>query len=266
MFDLDQYLERIGVSADASFAELHRAHVVSIPFENLDSHRGLTVSVEPAAIAEKLVGDERGGYCFEHNLLLKAALEARGATVAPLLARPRWGSPPGTLNSLTHLVLSVTLDGATWLADVGFGMGTLLEPIPFAAGEAHTQSGWRFRLIEEAGQLVLQTDTDDGWRDMYAISPAPVAPVDIEMANWFVCSRPESRFVHGLIVAQTLPDGTRVALSDWNGELTLSTRAVSGSSARTVERAAIASVLAEAFAMPGWDASPDGRVVAVNPA
>jgi N-hydroxyarylamine O-acetyltransferase len=266
MFDLDQYLARIGVSADASLAELHRAHVVAIPFENLDSHRGLAVSVDPAAISAKLVGNERGGYCFEHNLLLKAALEARGAIVTPLLARPRWGSPPGTLNSLTHLVLRVALDDANWLADVGFGAGTLLEPIPFAPGEADAQSGWRFRLIEEAGELVLQTHTDEGWRDMYAISPAPVAPVDIEMANWFVCSRPDSRFVNGLIVTQTLPDGTRVALSDWNGELTLSTRAVSGSSARTVERAAIASVLAEAFEMPGWYVGSDGRVASVKPA
>ncbi|MFL5829209.1 MAG: arylamine N-acetyltransferase, partial [Solirubrobacteraceae bacterium] len=70
MFDLEAYVERIGVDEHASVAEVHRAHVMAIPFENLDPHRGVPVSLEPDALSDKLVTRRRGGYCFEQNLLL----------------------------------------------------------------------------------------------------------------------------------------------------------------------------------------------------
>jgi hypothetical protein len=38
VFDLDAYLERIGLNGRPSIAQVHRAHLTSIPFENLDPH------------------------------------------------------------------------------------------------------------------------------------------------------------------------------------------------------------------------------------
>jgi hypothetical protein len=79
VFDLNRYLERIGLSSYSGLAGLHRAHATSIPFENLDPHGGLHVSLEVRDLQRKLVNDRRGGYCFEQNLLLKAALQELGA-------------------------------------------------------------------------------------------------------------------------------------------------------------------------------------------
>ena len=59
-FNFDAYAERIGVSGRPGLSEVHRAHAVSIPFENLDPHRGVPVSLEPDALQRKLV-EERGG-------------------------------------------------------------------------------------------------------------------------------------------------------------------------------------------------------------
>src|SRR5689334_5202649 len=89
MLDYDAYLERIGLSTEAqpSWQEIHRAHATSIPFENLDSHRGLPVSLAQEDLERKLVAARRGGYCFEHNLLLASVLEHRGLKVEPMLAR-----------------------------------------------------------------------------------------------------------------------------------------------------------------------------------
>ena len=128
VFDLNGYLERIGLSSYSGLAGLHRAHATSIPFENLDPHGGLHVSLEVQDLQRKLVDDRRGGYCFEQNLLLKAALQELGAEVEPMLARVRRGAPLGTIRPRTHLVLRVHAEGSSWLADVGFGSGTLLEP------------------------------------------------------------------------------------------------------------------------------------------
>ena len=163
MFDLDAYLERIGLSGRPDLTAIHRAHATSIPFENLDPQRGLPVSLEEDDLQRKLVAERRGGYCFEHNLLLKSALEACGADVEPMLARVRRGAPAGTVRPRTHLVLRVRDRGSTWLADVGFGASAQLEPLPFAAGAQSEQAGWRFRLLEDGEELVLQCAEGDGW-------------------------------------------------------------------------------------------------------
>jgi N-hydroxyarylamine O-acetyltransferase len=107
MLDLDAYLARIGLRGRPSVPEVHRAHATSIPFENLDPHRGVPVSIELEDLERKLVTERRGGYCFEHNLLLKAALEALGAQVDVFLARVRWAAAPGEVRGRSHVVLRV---------------------------------------------------------------------------------------------------------------------------------------------------------------
>lgn len=111
MFDLDAYLERIGLSGRADLAELHRAHVASIPFENLDPYGGLPVSLELGDLQRKLVDERRGGDRFEQNLLFKGALEALGIQVDGMLARVKRGAPAGVMRPRSHLVLRVLVDG-----------------------------------------------------------------------------------------------------------------------------------------------------------
>jgi N-hydroxyarylamine O-acetyltransferase len=259
MFALSAYLERIGVAPDAGLAAVHRAHVTSIPFENLDPHRGLPVSLDLDDLQRKLVHERRGGYCFEHNLLLGAGLRALGAEVEPMLARVRLGRPPGTPRPRTHLVLRVTSGGEVWLADVGFGNGTLLEPIPFGPGGEHEQSGWRFRVVSDGAEHVLQTADGGGWTDVYGFVPEPVPTIDIETSNWFTSTNPRSPFVVGLIIAANRWDGTRVALSDWNG-LSLTTRTPTESTPMQITREDIPRLLDETFGLPGFALGEDGRI------
>ncbi len=142
MFDLDAYLERIGLTGRPGLAEVHRAHGTAIPFENLDPHRGLPVSLAPTDLERKLVAERRGGYCFEQNLLLKAALEALGAEVDLMLARVALGAEPGRREAAQPPRAAASREGsASWHADVGFGLGTLLEPLPFGPGAEHEQGG-----------------------------------------------------------------------------------------------------------------------------
>jgi N-hydroxyarylamine O-acetyltransferase len=250
--DLEAYLERIGLSGRPSPAELHRAHVTSIPFENLDPRRGIPVSLAPEDVERKLVRERRGGYCFEQNLLLKAGLEALGARVEPMLARVRAGSAPGSPRPRTHLVLRVQVNGTAWHADAGFGHGTLLEPIPFGPGGPYEQSGWQFRVLEQDRELVLQTAQDGAWVDLYGFVPEAVPFVDIETSNWFTCTYPRSPFVTGLIVSAQRPDGSRVSLSDWHG-LSLREETPDGGSTRPVEPGEVRELIEERFGLRGFD-------------
>lgn len=260
VFDLDAYLERVGAPRRAGLAELHRAHVTSIPFENLDPQRGVPVSLAPENLERKLVAGRRGGYCFEQNLLLRAALEALGADVDLMLARVRFGAPPGATRPRSHLVLRVRAERADWHADVGFGVGTPLEPLPFGPGEVHEQSGWRFRVVEDGPELVLQTADGPDWQDLYGFIPQPVPFVDLETSNWFTSTHPRSPFVTGLVVSTQQQDGTRTSLSDWD-QLALTEATPAGSSVTPVPRDAVPQLLETRFGLAGFTLDAGGRVV-----
>lgn len=264
MQDFDAYLRRIGLGGKtpATWQAIHRAHATTIPFENLDPHRGIPVSLEQGALERKLVSARRGGYCFEHNLLLASALERLGLQVEPMLARVRVGGAPAESRPAGHLVLKVTdHEGRQWHADVGFGLGTLLDPIPFGPSGVREQSGWKFQIVEEARELVLQTLTPDGWTDVYGFSPKAAMRIDIEVNNWFMCTFPASPFVFGLIVSKNHPDGRREALHDWSGTLETIAMNPDGMAATPVSRGAIPSLLADRFDLPGFEVDSDGKVM-----
>jgi len=84
--DVDAYLRRVGFTGGArptleTLRELQFAHVAAIPFENLSPLLGEPVRLDEASLEEKLVRRRRGGWCFEHNLLLAHVLRAMGLWV-----------------------------------------------------------------------------------------------------------------------------------------------------------------------------------------
>ena len=258
MFDLDAYLNRIGLHGRPSIAEMHRAHVSSIPFENLDPRRGVPVSLDPGDLQRKLVEQRRGGYCFEHNLLFKAALEALGNEVEPILARV---GQRGTERSRTHLLLRVRAGDEVWHADTGFGRGTLLEPIPFGPGEEHVQEGWRFRVIADGPELVLQSVTDGEFVDGYTFVPEPAPMIDIETSNWYTATHPRSPFVRaGISAAMYDDEAVAVSLSDWSGSLILTELTQDRRVVTPVQTSQVGGLLAERFGLGGWTLHADGRL------
>ncbi len=259
VFDLDAYLDRIGLGGRPSLVEVHRAHGSSIPFENLDPHRGVPVSLEVEDLARKLVEERRGGYCFEQNLLLKAALEALGADVDVYLARVRYGAPPGVVRPRGHLLLRVRAEGGDWHADVGFGLGTLFEPLPFGPGDEHEQAGWHYRVVEDGTELVLQTIVEDRWVDLYGFPPQPVPLVDIETVNWWVSTHPRSPFVTGLMISLQRNDGLRTSLSDWHG-LALMESTPGADTVTPVDLSQVPELLATRFGLDGFQVGEQQRL------
>jgi N-hydroxyarylamine O-acetyltransferase len=263
VFDLGRYLERIGLGGRPALADVHRAHVTSITFENLDPYRGLPVSLAADDLARKLVDERRGGYCFEQNLLLKAALESLGMDVELFLARVRAGAPPGAVRPRSHLVLRVSDGAGTWHADAGFGIGTLLEPIPFGPGIAYEQAGWSFRVVQDGDELVLQAARPEGWTDLYGFVPQPVPQIDVEVSNWFTSTHPRSIFVTSLIAGFQAADGHLVSLHDRNGGFELTDQTPQHTSTTPVELPEVPELLASRFGLPGFGLGDDGRIVRV---
>ncbi|WP_350326161.1 arylamine N-acetyltransferase family protein [Streptomyces katrae] len=210
--DLDAYLERIGLGAGTGRAvrelrpdletlyEVHRAHTAAIPFESLDVLLGRPVELEVKALEDKLVRARRGGYCYEQNSLLAAALERIGFEVSGRGARNR--TRGDSLLAVTHAVLVVTVDGEPWLCDAGFGYMGPREPVPLARPGTEVRQGpWTYAVHEEEeGVLVLRARRGEGWWDLYAFSPQRYHPVDYVVLNHYSSTHPRSSFVGKTIV------------------------------------------------------------------
>ncbi|MFI8293819.1 arylamine N-acetyltransferase [Streptomyces sp. NPDC085614] len=213
--DLDAYLARIGYDGELAptsdvLRALHRAHVDTIPFENLDVALGREVALDVKSLQGKLVERRRGGYCYEQNSLFAAALERIGFRVAGRGARNRTRGE--ALLPVTHAMLVVTAGGREWLADTGFGQQGLLEPVPLRDGERVEQGGWTFGIgVEDEGIHVLRSLRPEGWKDLYAFAPQTLWPGDFTVMNHYSSSHPRSSFV-GKVVAQRPGAGVRTAL------------------------------------------------------
>ena len=147
---LSRYFARVGYRADAkptlaTLRELHRAHLLSIPYENLDIHLGVPLTLDPERIFAKIVDEQRGGWCYEMNGLFGLVLESMGFNVRRLSGTVGRAAH-GWRAQGNHLVLVVTLD-RPWIADVGFGDG-FLTPLPLEPG-SFTQSFFHYRVSRD---------------------------------------------------------------------------------------------------------------------
>lgn len=143
-----------------------------------------------------------------------------GIAHRPLLARVRLG-PPDLVPSRTHMLLLVELGGKSWAADVGFG-GTYAPPLLLEDGaEARSPDGTRYRLRRQAGGLdgewLLERAApgagEEEWQKQYSFDMAEVAQEDMQQANHWTATRPNTRFTSLHIASITLEDGF-AALTD----------------------------------------------------
>src|SRR5919199_4974405 len=112
--DIQAYLERINYhgpldpSAE-TLRELHVAHLLAVPFENLNIGMGWPIVLDESALFDKIVVQRRGGFCYELNGLFAALLRALGFHVTMLsaaVARRDGSFGP----DFDHMALLVTLE------------------------------------------------------------------------------------------------------------------------------------------------------------
>jgi N-hydroxyarylamine O-acetyltransferase len=204
-FGLAAYLERIGPAPVGdpdlrALRSIHSAQARAIPFENLDIQLGRPILLDRASLQAKLVDGRRGGYCFEQNGLLRAALEAVGFEVTPLAA---WVRPDSKEKDdlRTHMLLEVRVGGEPWIADVGFGADGIAEPVPLADGAESEQEGRIYRLVKLPDDMWTLQRRQEGpaeWLELYAFTREPATGEDYQAGNRYTSQDPTSPFVRSL--------------------------------------------------------------------
>ena len=213
--DIGAYLARIGYSGPRTatldtLRALHALHPAAIAFENLDPLRSVRVRLDPESVEKKLVGDRRGGYCFEQNGLFALALTALCFKVTGLAARVYVKTEPGKIRR-SHMLVKVDLPEGPHIADVGFGAWALSGPLHLLSeGEQETPHG-PFRVAPVGDYFDVQTVVDGGWTTLYRFMQEEQTQADYEVANWYCSTHPASRFLTELMVAR-LPAGRRLGM------------------------------------------------------
>ena len=208
-----EYLNRIGHSnkdlrTDATtLSSLQRSHLLAVPFENLDIHWNRPIVLDPELFYKKIVGDGRGGFCYELNGVFNELLRHVGFQTRLISARVFNGSAHGP--EFDHAAIIVTIGGEEHLADVGFGAFSA-EPLRFVLDEEQYDANGAFVIRHrEDGYFEVMKRDDGVWRSEYIFrNEERMLPEFEEMCN-FQQYAPESHFRKGKLCSIMTPDGRK---------------------------------------------------------
>lgn len=212
---VDAYLQRIGYGGPrtptaATLRNLHRAHMLSVPFENLDIGLGRPIVLEEHKLFEKIVTQRRGGFCYELNGLFAWLLRELSFRVDRLNARVYDGGRGGP--DVDHMTLLLHLE-QRWLADVGFGE-CFHEPLRLdEAGVQHCNGTDYVLTPGEAKWLLSEHKPPTDWVAAYDFDLQPRELNEYEEMCLFQQTSPSSMFTQKRVCSLATPDG-RISLSN----------------------------------------------------
>lgn len=252
------YLGRIGLpDADPTtsdgLARLHLVHHLAVPFESLDIHLGTPIDMSLTSVFDKLVTRRRGGFCYENNTLLAAALGSFGLEPAWLSAEV--ARPDGTFGPpFDHLVLRLDGDDAPLLLDVGFGEN-FRHPLPVDANW-HDQGPSRpHRAREVDGRLLVENQSADGEVAVsYRVDPTPRAPHDFHAMCRYHQTSPDSGFTKAWVASRATAAG-RITATPWR---VIETHDGDRDERELASPQDLATVLADRLGIVGLDLGPLG--------
>jgi len=222
--DIEKYFEHIGILKPSSITfealkEIHKHHLLTVPFENLDIINGEPLSMEPSFIMNKIIHNNRGGICFETNTLLANILLELGFNVQTVSAK-FWNDEKQEWNpDFSHLALIVKIEGNMYLADVGVG-GGFLEPILMEHNHEYSDSNGAYRVINISDTtFILQKLEESIWKDLLFISTECKHLHQFEEQFLYYQTSSETIFTKNKIVNRLTNDG-RITLSDHQLKIT----------------------------------------------
>ncbi|MEW6731049.1 MAG: arylamine N-acetyltransferase [Acidobacteriota bacterium] len=214
--NIEAYLERINyrgtltVTAE-TLRNLHIAHMLTVPFENLSIHLGEPIILEDAALFNKIVKRRRGGFCYELNGLFAYLLSSLGFQVTMLSARVI--DAGGVIGpEFDHMALMIKLE-ERWLVDVGFG-DSFCEPLLLDERHEQVQGDHCYRIdTDDTHLLLMQKESKNSqYSAQYRFTLQPYQYADYaEMCHYHQTS-PESPFTQRRICSQATPTG-RITLT-----------------------------------------------------
>ncbi|UNK26922.1 arylamine N-acetyltransferase [Serratia plymuthica] len=216
--DRQRYLQHIGFAGIPqanllTLQQLHRCHMLSVPFENLSIIYRQGIHLEEPALFNKIVERNRGGFCYELNRLFAALLKDIGFNVQFISGEIRardgsFGAP------FDHMALKVELD-QPYLVDVGFG-DSFLTPLKITTTEQQPQTSGTFHLEQEGETYYLERRNGDNRshaKTLYRFTLQAREPSEFDGMCHYHSTSPQSHFTQRLVCSRPTENG-RVTLSE----------------------------------------------------
>lgn len=216
-FDQDGWLRRIGYEGSRkptleTLRAVIAAHSSTISYESIDVLLDRPPKLDVPSLQQKMIAGGRGGYCFEQNMLFRAALQSLGFAVTSLQARVVRGLAIDAPRPALHMVLRIDLAEGPFLADVGFGNLAPTAPLALVPDVEQATPHEPMRLIAMGDELTLQSKLGDRWEHIYRVVALPRVDAEYEICNWFTASHPESPYRSNIIAARPGPNRTRITM------------------------------------------------------
>lgn len=172
--DQKKYLNRINFSGALTtnihtLNQLQSAHLLTIPFENLDIHLGKIIKLDIKQIFNKIVINKRGGFCYELNGLFYELLKSIGFQVKMISAKV-YDKENGFGPEFDHMAIIAQFNNDLFLTDVGFGEFTF-HPLKIELNQIQQDKKGEFK-IENYDDIHFQVSKKekDNWMPQYLFS------------------------------------------------------------------------------------------------
>jgi N-hydroxyarylamine O-acetyltransferase len=215
----NEYLRRLGIEKNnieptpENLRLLQRRHLLRVPFENLDIHRKRPITLDRENFYEKIVGQKRGGFCYELNGLFYELLGEIGFESRMISARVSAGD--GRFGAeYDHLAILTRVGEKEFVVDVGFGDFTA-GPLEFVADiEQQDENGvFLIRKFDENYFEIVKKDHGDRWKSEYIFTARPRLLDEFAEMCLYQQTSPASHFTRGRVCSLMTEDG-RKTLTD----------------------------------------------------
>ncbi len=185
--------------------ELQKKHLARFSFNNIAVLLGRPISLDIGDIVQKIVVENDGGYCFEHNRLMHDVLSSLGFEVRCLIARVI--NNQDIDSPRTHRITLLKWQGDDYLIDVGFGANCLTFPIKIGQFNEADPKKQNFRIVLNKNQdYQLEIFTKAGYYSLYIFDLNRYTEADCLVGNFYSSQHPNANFVNNLVVSLILPD------------------------------------------------------------
>ncbi len=214
---ISRYLTRIGIAelpevSPFGLEDLHRNHMMNVPFEDLDIHTGVPLALSLNHLYNKIVLNHRGGFCYELNYLFGKLLEKLGFEVDYLAAQV-YGEDNTYGSYYDHLTLRVN---HSWLCDVGFGGGSFICPLHLHHQSIQQDPGGRYRvdINSRICRVTRNQGESDNWTPLYQFDQTPRSIEEFKAECEKKQTEPDSHFVKHKICTMATTDGRKTLRND----------------------------------------------------
>lgn len=179
---VEDYLRRIGIDGhpqptDRTLRTLQRAHLLNVPYDNLDAYLTPVGTKDPCTVVDRIVRRRRGGTSSELNVAFAVLLHALGYPIRLVQVQ---APNPRADDMAPHLAINVSTESGRYLVDVSGGLSDEPLSMDTDACQLDTAGSFAVSTSNTTGTDVARrgacrhyevtdpppelTGWDDGWR------------------------------------------------------------------------------------------------------